>query len=231
MGKQGKILSSDNFYDSVAPEYNSHMTDADASIRQIVSDAFKKNVRKGNVLDFGGGTGLDMRWLTNQKEYKVFFLEPSENMRLLAKKLSEQLPGKPYFIEHNIDFHAWAASHLPVPEKMDGILANFAVLNCIKDIELLFEKLALISNEGCYVMATVIDSRPKALIKQYKLPIVLRSIFNMKGVVYSNYHNTGHKTYLHTIAHYKKASEKYFNFDSYTPLGFSNMALLILSKK
>lgn len=230
MPESNQILSSDRFYDVIADEYNGYMTTADNAIREIVKEHFKDKVQAGNVLDFGGGTGLDLRWLT-ESGYTVFQLEPSEKMREEAKALSISFSNKPHFIEDNIDFHSWNNDVLPTEAKMDGIVANFAVLNCIRDIDVLLERLSLISNSGCYLFATVIDSTPKALIKHYGMPVVLRSLLNMKAIVYSNYKNTGHRTYLHTLSHYKKASNKYYNFISYTPLGYSNMSLLILSKK
>ena len=50
--------------------------DADKIVRAKVANKFCDIVKDGGVLDFGGGTGLDIQWLTN-KNFAVFFCEPS----------------------------------------------------------------------------------------------------------------------------------------------------------
>src|ERR1700760_2851105 len=70
------------FYDTIAEQYDSHLTASDESVRNIVAGAFEETVKGAKVMDFGGGTGLDLHWLT--KKYQVFFVEPSTNMRSVA---------------------------------------------------------------------------------------------------------------------------------------------------
>ena len=55
------IESVNSFYDAVAKDYDSHMTDNDKKARERVGQLFRQYVSKGNVLDFGGGTGLDLK--------------------------------------------------------------------------------------------------------------------------------------------------------------------------
>src|SRR5438045_2580512 len=65
------------FYDAVAAMYNTQMS-SDLSndlVRQQVADYFVSVVKEKNVIDFGGGTGLDLKWL-QERGYTVFFCEP-----------------------------------------------------------------------------------------------------------------------------------------------------------
>src|ERR1700730_15731430 len=126
-----KKLSAIAFYNIIAGHYNGQLTDSDKHIRTVISTKFKKLVKGINILDFGGGTGLDFYWLA--KNYTVFFLEPSINMRNNAQNNSDANDNI-IFLENNNDFNKWNDNNLPFTEKMDGVLMNFAVLNCIKEI-------------------------------------------------------------------------------------------------
>ena len=78
------MIPTTSYYDIIAKDYNSHMTISDNNIRNYTIKSFKDNIPNGNILDFGGGTGLDLPFLVPDK-YKVQFLEPSLNMRAIAK--------------------------------------------------------------------------------------------------------------------------------------------------
>lgn len=130
------VRSVNEFYDSIAPGYNSHMTDSDRRVRDAVYALIKKYVVKGSVMDFGGGTGLDIPWFALNNHH-VFFVEPSSNMRAIAR--ANYTPKEVTFIESNTDFTKWIASNLPFKEKVSAIVANFAVLNCIENIDALLK--------------------------------------------------------------------------------------------
>ena len=135
MPKPLNILQSASFYDVVAGNYNNHMTEMDNKIRERVRNEFKNKVARDSlVLDFGGGTGLDLPWLIDR--YHILFLEPSVNMRSVAKKIPNA-NNKITYIEQQTDFNNWDNTNLPFNEKVNGILMNFAVLNCIKNIGIL----------------------------------------------------------------------------------------------
>jgi ubiquinone/menaquinone biosynthesis C-methylase UbiE len=191
---------------------------------------FLDNIPNGNILDFGGGTGLDLTWLLTPN-YSVKFLEPSSNMRSLAKVAVADNWQQPVFIEENIDFHIWSSDSLPFEEKVVGILANFSVLNCIKDIDCLFEKLALVCDNNCRVVATVLDTRAMRMLKTHSLKVALKRFFKRPLVTETKYNCAIQQTYLHTLSNYKSAFRKHFNFISYTSIKASPFALLILSKK
>lgn len=228
--EQKNIIAAPAFYDVIAGEYNKLMTDDDEKIRLIVKQELELYVPSGNVLDFGSGTGMDLRWLL-QAGYRVFSLEPSEQMRDEAKKLAAPLVVKPIFLEKNIAFEDWTEANLPTTEKMDGILANFSVINCIKDIDTLFNKLYLLCKPGAYVVATVLDTQTGPVFKHYSLNIFTQVLLNQKAVVYPHHKLATHPAYLHTIKQYKKASEKYFEFISFRSLGLSNLALMVYKRK
>lgn len=224
------MIPATSYYDALAKDYNSHMTKSDNDVRDYVIKIFNDNIQAGNILDFGGGTGLDLPLLVHGK-YKVHFLEPSSNMRSIAKKsLSENIKA-PFFVEKNIDFHNWSENNLPFGEKMKGILANFAVLNCIPDINCLFEKLSLICDSNCYIHATVLDSRPIKMIKTHSMKVAIKAILNKRLITLNTYNGITQEVYLHTMQKYKFAAKKYFNVISYTPIHSSPFALLILLKK
>ena len=224
------MISSTSFYNSVAKDYNGHQTKSDSYVRNYVMEKFFNDIPHGNILDFGGGTGLDLPWLLNPK-YSVNFLEPSSNMRSLAKVAVIDNWQQPIFNEQNIDFHAWTPGAVPFEEKMNGILANFAVLNCIKDIGCLFEKMALVCDRDCKVVATVLDTRAIRMLTAYSLKVAIKRFFKRPLVTETKYNCVTQQTYLHTLLNYKSASRKHFNFISYTSIKASPFALLLLSKK
>lgn len=224
------MIPSTSFYNSLAADYNSHQTNSDRRVRNKVRQELKSLIHRGSVLDFGGGTGLDLPWLLKEK-YKVYFLEPSLNMRLLAEIAAVDNLQRPFFIEANIDFHNWSENNLPFEEKMNGVLANFAVLNCIKDIDCLFEKLVSVCDKNCYVIATVLDTRFTKMICNHSLKAAIKSLLNVPLITLTNYHEACQNTYLHTIHDYLYASKKYFNFISCSSIPSSPFALMILSKK
>jgi ubiquinone/menaquinone biosynthesis C-methylase UbiE len=219
-----------SYYDNIARDYNSHMTKPDDDVRKYTGKIFNENISGGNILDFGGGTGLDLTWLLCDK-YKVYFLEPSLKMRSLAEKSVSENTRTPFFIQENTDFHDWSENNLPLHEKMNGVLANFAVLNCIPDIDRLFEKLSLICSDHCYIQATVLDTSPIKMIKTHSLKVAIKALLNRRLTTLNNYNGLTQKTYLHTRQQYQSAARKYFKIISFDSIDFSHFALLVLLKK
>jgi len=217
-----------SFYDLHAADYNNRMSASDSKVRGAVRDCFIKYTNKGKVLDFGGGTGLDLPWLCKQYD-KVFFIEPSAGMRAEARKLI--FPGcAPIFVDENLDFNDWEYPKLPFTEKMDGILANFAVFNCIQNIDVLFHRLSLLSFPGAHLVINVLNTSPKKMLTTYSIKFALLSIMNMKIEVPNTGKGISHPTYLHTLRQYLSASKGYFNLVAYFPIAHSNFMVLIFSK-
>ncbi len=219
-----------SYYDNIASVYNSHMTKSDDEVRKYVGKIFNENISGGNIMDFGGGTGLDLPWLLSDK-YKVYFLEPSSKMRSIAEKSVSENARIPFFIQENTDFNDWSENNLPLDEKINGVLANFAVLNCIPDIDRFFEKLSLICSDHCYIQATVLDTSPIKMIKTHSIRIAIKAFVNRELVTLNNYNGVTQEVHLHTIQKYKLAAKKYFKVISYTAIHSSQFALLILSTK
>jgi len=223
------ILPVVSFYDLHAAEYDSHMSASDNRVRLVVRQLLKYYVSDGKVLDFGGGTGLDLQWLSEHYA-KAFFLEPSTNMRVEAHKVAFGFLNVS-FVEKNIDFNNWDEDNLPFSEKVNGIIANFAVLNCIENIDTLFQKLALICTNNGYIVATVLNTSLKNLFKNYSLKIALKSVLNQKITIANNQTGISHVTYLHTPKQYIVAAKEYFDIIKYNSIVNSSFAVLILKKK
>lgn len=229
MTEQNNILPVISFYDLHAADYNSHMSASDKKVRLAVRQSFSDYVPKGKVLDFGGGTGLDLLWLSEHYE-KAFFLEPSANMRAEAYKVALGFLNIS-FVEKSIDFNNWDEKNLPFSEHVNGIIANFAVLNCIKNISTLFQKLALVCANNGYVIATVLNTNLKNLLKNYPLKFVAKSVLNRQIEIVNTPKGISHITYLHTIKQYTSAAMKYFELVSCKPIPDSNFMVLIFKRK
>ncbi len=150
-----------SYYDEIAAQYDK-ILDRDHSngiIRQQVASIFNKLLPSGLVLDFGGGTGKDLDWLV-KKGYQVIFCEPSSKMREKAALLYKKNPRQNniVFLDNDAsDFSTWQTNP-PFLQKTDAVLANFAVINNIPDIELLFQNLSLVTRPGAHVLMLVLKS-------------------------------------------------------------------------
>lgn len=226
------IVSSTDYYNEVAPCYNSQQTGSDDIVREQVRKIFRSRVPTGDVLDLGGGTGLDLGWLTTGG-YHVFFVEPSVNMRSLAMQMQvfreENAPLS--FIEENTNVYEWSPDHLPFQEKMDGVLLNFAVLNSIKDPDLFFEKIRTVCKPGCFLIMTVISGRLGIILKRYGTSHFIKHIVKGSFISYTHYNGLIHETFIYSPRRIKKSSGSYFHFLSCTPIPFSGFDLVILSAK
>lgn len=229
MAELKNVLPVVSFYDLHAADYNSRMSASDNKVRATARQHFSSYVEAGRVLDFGGGTGLDLLWLS--EHYKqVFFLEPSMNMRVQAYKTAEGCDNI-MFVKDNIDFNKWDQDNMPFGEQVNGIMANFAVFNCIRNIDKLFEKLSLVCTSNGYIVATVLNTNLKSLLKNYSLKIALKSMLNQSIEIANNQKGAAHITYLHTKKQYKSAAEKHFKFIDCRPVADSNFAVIIFRKK
>jgi SAM-dependent methyltransferase len=208
--KEDRLINRQNisYYDVIAPEYDAILSrdSANAIIRAKVAARFMYYVKEGYVLDFGGGTGQDLEWLV-QQHYDIIFCEPSAKMRQIAVgHWKNEFPRAPVFFLDNdkTDFRSWN-SIFPLNYKVKAVLANFAVINCIPDIGLLFEKLAIVTETGGIVIAVLLDNR---LVKRMKsnLKGTLQSLFSGKPVNISiDYNGERQLVYIHTMKAIKKS--------------------------
>lgn len=73
--KKNKVVSAKEFYNEIADQYDDQLSiDKDKLIRSDVETYVKKYFGSGVVLDFGGGTGLDLSWLL---QAELRFTSPS----------------------------------------------------------------------------------------------------------------------------------------------------------
>jgi len=216
---------SESFYNSIAEAYDGLMTESDKTCRATVAELFTRHVSPGYVLDFGGGTGLDLPWLVSRNNV-VFFLEPSPGMRQEARRrMGEQ--ARVTILERDTDFEHWTETALPFTEKMDGVLANFAVLNCVADPPALFAKIRLVMKPAGALMVTVIDPRLSNIIRNYSAGVAFRILTSGHAEMLHRHKGIYHKTYLHAIRALKKASEKYFSLKCMEPVPGSGFIVLV----
>lgn len=205
-----------NFYDKISSKYN-YALDSNPDnmkIRDEVKQYFLKNVSGKIVLDFGGGSGKDLWWLI-RKGFEVNFCEPSRGMREIAIKNTQkgEVSNKVNFIsELNSNFQNWNKTNLPFVKKVDGILANFAVFNSIRELEKLSEKLALVSKENCTLIVSVLQVDFRKFFSR-QLPFTIKH--SLQGYGLTTRIKDGNNemvVYLHTAAKLIKSFSYYFNY-------------------
>lgn len=217
------------FYDSVACEYDTLMTDQDADTRVRIQSLFGSCVASGNVLDFGGGTGLDLPNFLS-RNYNIFFLEPALNMRRIAKA-RYATDKRIEFIESATDFHDWSEERLPFTEKMHGVMINFGVLNCIRDIDVLFDKIALVTDRRGYILAVVLQASVGHILKKYSPLSALRLLFSSHLKILNRYKGVYHNTYIHRERSIVRAAAQHFDLVYYQPLESSDFAAILFQAR
>jgi SAM-dependent methyltransferase len=215
-----------SFYNEIAGDYDAIMDKEQSNqvVRRKVAGKFLDTVAPGRVLDFGGGTGDDLGWLTDH-DYQVVFCEPSAGMKELAIRRTRENPRHDridFLSDRSVDFADWHRN-LPFSPAVDAILANFAVINCIADIDLLFKNLALVLRPGGSLIALVL--RPKRRE-------VLRSFAGLRpATLQVQFKEQRQTVYVHTSKSIRKASAAYFHFAGREPLYGSVFSLIHLTRK
>jgi SAM-dependent methyltransferase len=231
--KNEKQISRQNisYYDEIAADYDAILNKEASNkiIRKKVSDKFTSLVKGSVVLDFGGGTGEDLGWLLDNN-YHVIFCEPSVSMCKIAieKYKNEFSEAKITFFDNDkTNFRNWNET-FPFEHKADAILANFAVINCIPDIGLLFKKLALAIKPGGILFALILDSSFKKRLRA-NLKETIKSIFSKNKVHYFvEYNGQRQLVYLHSNKDIKLAAAGSFDFNDIEKLTGSGFSLLQL---
>jgi len=218
------------YYDDISLKYDDTLNSSpnNTKTRDEVKNYFHKNVNGKYVLDFGGGTGKDLNWLINAG-FIVYFCEPSMGMREIAVNNFNILnqSNKIIFLDDDSsNFKKWNKNNIPIENKIDGILANFAVFNSIKQLEELAEKLALISHNGTPLITTVLNFKLKKILSR-DFPAILTLYLKGNGLATTvqdgNYQMV---VYLHTKAKLIKSFKKYFDYVESFPISDSSFRLL-----
>jgi SAM-dependent methyltransferase len=222
------------YYDRIAADYDRIMEEDNLNeiVRQKVANKFCDTVPPGLVLDFGGGTGKDLLWLT-QKGYRIIFCEPSPEMRKKAIRFfKKNIPESDVLIlpKEKTDFTQWK-TFPPFSEKVDAILINFAVLNCINDIKSLFFSLASVMNPGGNVFALILDNRRDQMMRRSRRKTIINSVFNFSfrfSVYFGPYRQT---VFIHTDKEIETATKKYFELKNKENWDSCSYSLIHLVKK
>ncbi len=222
------------FFDEFAKNYNSilEQNNSNKIIRQRVAEKFCNSVKPGLVLDFGGGTGLDLSWLT-ENEFKIFFCEPSSRMRQQAINYNNNIlhSNDIVFLDNaKTDFSLWD-KELPFSQKVDAILSNFVVINNIQNIELLFKNLALISKPHAHLIALILDGRFRKTIQHHPLSTICSFIFQRPAAFQDKSRGQRRTVYIHSTRQIKRASRDYFNFYNQEFFSESDFVLIHLIRK
>ena len=205
------------FYNEIANEYDTilYHDKTNAIIRRRVKEKLLDVVKHGIVLDFGGGTGLDLEWLIANK-YQVIFCELSPGMRQIAiERVKNMLNAANILFLQNdkADFTQWSSS-LPFAIQLDAILSNFAAINCIGGIELLFANLARSIKPGGHFIALVLQYGYKKG-SWWKFKEAIKKLLDDKPLVLKvQFKDQLQTVYLYTESEIKKASSPYFNIVS-----------------
>ncbi|WP_266171458.1 class I SAM-dependent methyltransferase [Dyella subtropica] len=118
---------------------------------RVVRDRFQKMALDllpdgADVLDFGAGTGIDAKAYA-ANGHVTFVYEPSEAMReYMAQYCRDEIARETIIT---------VAS--PLTRKVQGVTANFAVLNHFADHTSLFEDLSRVVAQGGFVLASMLN--------------------------------------------------------------------------
>ena len=223
-----------SYYDEIADQYD-EILDRDLSneiIREKVAAVFSELLASGLVLDFGGGTGKDLEWLV-KKGYEVIFCEPSVKMREKAFLLFQN--NRPHsdtlFLGNAAsDFVTWQ-NKLPFSQKVDAVLANFAVINNIPVIDLLFKNLSLVTRNGGHLLILVLKSDFKKRWQSNRRAAIL-SLFTASTVTTdTQFNGKRQKVHLYSVQKIKKMAAAYFHFCSSRLLKEKGFVLIHFTRK
>ena len=205
------------FYNEIADNYDTILDEESSNeiVRKRVKEKFISTAAGRRVLDFGGGTGRDLDWLINNK-YQVVFCEPSEGMR---RKAIDHYKNHPlinnitFLKEDQVDFTTWHIQP-PFSTKADAILSDFAVINCIANIDLLFKNLAQVLKPGGHLIALVLNHEYKKTWR-WEFCEFLKSTVSDKPVIKNiQYREHQQTVYFYSRNQIKKASAGYFEIRS-----------------
>lgn len=229
----GIIANNISYYNEVAGSYNDFMEEqaSNKEVRDFVKSKFLREVEAGWVLDFGGGTGLDLPWLTDR--YNVIFCEPSDCMRDEAISLiNEQLTGKNVRLlkSGQTDFASWVKQP-PLLTPADAILANFGVLNYISELKSLFNNFASVLKPGGHCILLILELDLRKRLKWHRRNAIKSLFYRSPFKMYIPYKNQRQLVFVHTPGEVRRACAQYFSFCSAESLKGFDFTLIHLVRK
>ena len=146
------------YYDRIAGQYD-HQVDG-LPLNRVMRDAFRQRVAAlvepgGTILDFGCGTGIDAAWYA-ARGYQVIAYDISPAMvDVLRARCEDDIAlGRIVPVVGELsDLGATLQRH----PALDGVAANFAVLNHFRDLERLFDRLWLRIRSGAPFVASMLS--------------------------------------------------------------------------
>ena len=226
---KAKLVTPNQYYDAIAHVYdNSLSLKKDLLVRADVEQLFKERITKGIVMDFGGGTGLDLPWLA-KSGYAIYFCEPSKNMRDVAK--SKYADAGINFIEDSrVSFENWENDE-GWNGMFDAILANFGVINYVPNLPSLFRSLEYVTRPGASLFLSLLS--PSRKLSAGRFLKSLRSwITGQPLKTGSKYSDVAHEATLYSINQVNTAAKLYFDLQEVKRLGDrSDFTLLHFMKR
>jgi SAM-dependent methyltransferase len=223
-----------SYYDWIAPQYDD-MMDLDpgnAAAREMVADTFQHTVLDGTVLDFGGGTGKDLGWLSKNK-YHIIFCEPSPAMRERAIRLNEeQLHYRDivFLDDAAANFLNWS-QQLPFTQKADAVLCNFAVINYIPDLKSLFGSLSLVTRPRAHLVMLALNSSFKKRWRSSAGGAILSLFSGVAVKTNIEFQERQQMVYLYSTTQIEMAAAKFFDFVKATPVKENEFQLIHLIRR
>lgn len=126
-----------------------------AAQRRAVRDALLRAFpERGRILELGGGTGEDARFLA-ERGFNVVLTDPAPAMVAQARAKLVPLGGRAE-VAAGEEMEEFAATHLATGGAMfDGAFSNFAPLNCVDDLRPVARGLATLLKPGAAAMLVV----------------------------------------------------------------------------
>lgn len=209
----GIIQQNISYHDEVAQEYDAVMDSHQPNqwIRQRVKEKFCSLAPQGRVMDFGGGTGLDLGWLT-AAGYEVVFCEPSVAMRKKAMEYQQTMlhSDKVTFLDGaHTDFITWEKQP-PLNEKVDAILSDFGPLNYVPDIHALFRCISRVIRPGGYFVLLVLHLPFAKRLKWHRRNAIGSLLSRTTFRMHIPYKDHKQLVFVHTEKEIEKAAAPWF---------------------
>lgn len=221
MDKSSVMEQNISFYNGIADQYNDTMRKDPTNrvVRQKVREKVIRLVPSGCVMDFGGGTGLDLAWLA--AGHTVLFCEPSIKMREKAIAYNRDLVHSDQIVFLRTDQSDYTRWHeaLPVSIKSDAVLCNFGVLNYIPDIRYLFSILAMVLKPGGHLIAVVLAFSLKKRLRWHRRHAIASLVTGKPFVMYIPSAEGKQTVTVHSIREIAEAAAPYFEPPACESLG------------
>jgi SAM-dependent methyltransferase len=145
------------FYDGLAAHYDAHLTNPhDALARAAFQDLVARYVSAGStLLDFGCGTGVDALEYA-RRGYRVLAYDNSSGMVAELERRCRNEIASGAILPHSSGYATFLRQwpQWPAPS---AVVANFAVLNSIRDPEPLFETFAQRLTPPGWVIVSILN--------------------------------------------------------------------------